>query len=235
MNSKSYRLDRFIHKHTDFSLSDTRLLIAKKRILIDGKFAETANQRVGDFTHLVLDGVCLNNKTPLYLKLNKPKGVVSATVDAKHRTVLDLISHPRKSELHIAGRLDLNTTGLVLLTNDGAWSRTLSLPATKCRKTYEVTTAKPITQAYVDAFQEGMYFAYEDITTQAAKLEILSETRALLSITEGKYHQIKRMFGAFRNEVLGLHRITVGNVGLGNLAPGESGALSSEEIESVSV
>jgi len=233
MKAKTSRLDRFINKHTSYSLSDTRLLIAQKRIFVDGKVAEAANQKVGEFTQVVFDGQCLNDNTPVYLKLYKPKGVVSATTDKVCKTALDLINHPSKQSLHITGRLDKNTTGLLLLTNDGAWSRKVSLPETKLPKTYELRTAKPITPEYVNTFKKGVYFGYEDIITQPATLELLGETTARLTITEGKYHQIKRMFGVFRNEVLDLHRVSVGGIGLGNLKEGESCLLSASEISAV--
>ena len=109
----------------------------------------------------------------------------------------------------------------MLLTNDGAWSREISLPATKLSKTYEVTLSKPVTGEYVKAFQQGIYFAYEDITTQPAQLVILSPYKARISLVEGKYHQVKRMFGYFQNEVLSLHRISVGDITLDGLAVGE--------------
>lgn len=186
MKSKTSRLDRFISQNSDFSLSDTRLLLAQKRILLDGRVAYSAQQKVTEFTHLVLDGTCLRDKTPVYIMLNKPRGVVSATKDLEHPTVSDLIQHPQKSELHIVGRLDLNTTGLVLLTNDGGWSRKISLPEAKLAKTYEVTLSKPLTDEYVDVFREGIYFGYENITTRPAVLEILSEYTARLSLIEAQ-------------------------------------------------
>lgn len=220
MKSKTGRLDRFISQNSVFSLSDTRLLIAQKRIVLDGDVAHSIQQKVNEFTHVVLDGRCLQDKNPVYIMLNKPKGVVSATKDLKHPTVLDLIQHPQKNELHIVGRLDFNTTGLVLLTNDGAWSRKISLPETKLAKTYEVLLSKPLTDEYIAVFREGIYFAYEDITTQPACLEILSEYTAKLSLIEGKYHQVKRMFGFFQNEVLALHRVSVGEFSLGGLEEG---------------
>jgi len=229
MKSKTSRLDRFISQNSDFSISDTRLLIAQKRILVDGCSAHSIQQKVAEFTHVVLDGCCLNDNKPVYLMLNKPKGVVSATKDLEHRTVLDLIQHPRKNELHIVGRLDLNTTGLVLLTNDGAWSREISLPETKLAKTYEVTLSAPLTDEYVAVFREGIYFAYENITTQPACLEILSEYTARLSLVEGKYHQVKRMFGYFQNEVLALHRGSVGDISVAGLGLGESRPLTEKE------
>lgn len=229
MKSKTYRLDRFISQNSDFSISDTRLLIAQKRIFLDGHVAHSIQQKVMEFTHVVLDGLCLKNNNPIYMMLNKPSGIVSATKDLKHSTVLDLIQHPQKKELHIVGRLDFNTTGLVLLTNDGAWSRKISLPETKLEKTYEVTLSKPLTDEYITVFREGIYFAYEDITTQPACLEILSEYTARLSLVEGKYHQVKRMFGFFQNEVLALHRVSVGCISLEGLEVGQSRLLTIKE------
>lgn len=213
-------------------MSDTRLLVAQKRIFLDGDVAHSVQQKVTEFTHVVLDGHCLNSHNPIYIMLNKPKGVVSATQDKTHSTVLDLIQliqYPQKNELHIVGRLDFNTTGLVLLTNDGTWSRKISLPETKLPKTYEVTLSKPLNDEYVAVFRQGIYFDYEGTTTQPACLEILSEYTARLSIVEGKYHQVKRMFGFFQNEVLALHRVSVGHISLGELEVGQSRLLTKEE------
>jgi len=226
MYSKTSRPDRFISQNSTFSRSDARLLIAQKRILLDGVAADSIQQKVTEFSHVVLDGCCLQNKTPVYIMLNKPRGVVSATKDSEHPTVLDLIEHPQRHELHIAGRLDFNTTGLMLLTNDGAWSRKISLPESKLVKTYEVTLSWPLSDAYIAEFQQGIYFAYEGITTQPAHLEILSRYAARLSLVEGKYHQVKRMFGFFQNEVLALHRVSVGPFTLDGLAPGHSRLLT---------
>lgn len=233
MKSTTGRLDRFISQNSAFKLADARLLIAQKRIVVDGQAAHSIQQKVTQFTRVVLDGQCLQNNQALYFMLNKPQGVVSATKDLQHRTVLDLIAHPQKSELHIVGRLDLNTTGLVLLSNDGAWSRKISLPETKLAKTYEVTVAQPLTTEYVARFREGIYFAYENITTQPADLEILSAYTAKLTLTEGKYHQVKRMFGFFQNEVLALHRASVGSLTLAGLALGQSRALTLQELAAV--
>jgi 16S rRNA pseudouridine516 synthase len=230
MKSSSNRLDRFISQHSDFSMADTRLLVAQKRILVDGQVADSIQQGVTQFTQVVLDGQCLKGNQPAYIMLNKPAGVVCATKDPRHTTVLDLIEHPQKHELHIAGRLDFNTTGLVLLTNDGAWSRHISLPESKLEKTYEVTLSKPLNEKYLDVFREGIYFDYENITTRAARLEILSEYTARLSLIEGKYHQVKRMFGYFQNQVLALHRVSVGPISLNGLEAGKSRLLAVERM-----
>jgi len=234
MKSNTYRLDRFIAKNTAHSKSQVRLLVAQKRVFVDDEIANSVQQLVRPFTKVVLDGVSLRETTPLYVVLNKPKGVVSATVDDEHPTVIDLIDHPRAKELHIVGRLDLNTTGLVLLTNDGKWSRRISLPTTKQPKVYEVSLAKPVTEAYSVAFAKGIYFAYEDITTQPAKLEVITPTLVRLTLMEGKYHQVKRMFGHFRNEVLALHRLSVGNLSLDGLEEGAWRELTVDEVSALS-
>ncbi len=144
---------------------------------------------------------------------------------------MDLIEHPVKDTLHIAGRLDLNTTGLMLLTNDGAWSRNISLPEAKHRKIYEVSVSKPMNEAYIAAFQAGIYFAYEGLTTQPADLEILSPLTARLSLVEGRYHHVKRLFGYFQNRVLALHRVSVGSLTLSGLEVGNSRLLTQDEIQ----
>lgn len=234
MKPYTTRLDRFISQNSDFSMAATRLLLAQRRIMLDGVVADSVQQAVTKFTRVELDGVCLQSEQPVYLALNKPAGVVSATKDRKHPTVLDLVQHPRKDELHIAGRLDFNTTGLVLLTNDGAWSSRISSPQTKLPKTYEVSVSEPLSGDYVAAFQAGIYFAYEDITTLPARLEILSAYRARLSLVEGKYHQVKRMFGSFRNKVLALHRVSVGPVSLGDLEAGATRPVTASELVEMS-
>ncbi|MCD9543441.1 pseudouridine synthase [Photobacterium carnosum] len=221
MKSSTTRLDRFISQNSIYSMSDTRLLVAQKKIIVDGEVAHSTHQKVTQFMHVELDGHSLQDNKPIYIMLNKPQGIVSATKDSKHTTVLDLIDHPQKDELHIVGRLDFNTTGLVLLTNDGAWSRQISLPETKLAKVYEVTLSKPVTEEYITVFKEGIYFGYEDITTKPAHLEIISEYQARLSLVEGKYHQVKRMFGFFQNEVLALHRVSVGHLSVAGLERGQ--------------
>ncbi len=231
MKSTVSRLDRFICQHSDFSIADVRLLIAQKRIVLDGNVADSIQQQVTQFTHVLLDDRCLQDCKPVYLVLNKPMGVVSATKDHKHVTVLDLIQHSQKHELHIVGRLDFNTTGLVLLTNDGAWSRKISLPETKLEKIYEVTLANPLDSRYIAVFAAGIYFAYENITTQPAQLEIMSSHTARLSLVEGKYHQVKRMFGYFQNKVLSLHRVSVGHLSLGELGVGQNRPLTQAELK----
>jgi len=226
------RLDRHLSEHLDIKRSDVRLLLAQGRVEVDGSTATDINQIINRFSVVRCDGKRTVSNTARYLMLNKPTGVVSATVDDRHRTVIDLLEQPWKNQLHIVGRLDLNTTGLVLLTNDGRWSRQLSLPGSKLVKRYRVRMEKPLSQDLIAEFHRGLYFDYEGVTTRPAELTILSEFEAEVGLVEGRYHQIKRMFGQFDNKVLSIHRFAVGSLMLDDaLALGESRVLTPAELE----
>ncbi|SFG76278.1 pseudouridine synthase [Neptunomonas qingdaonensis] len=231
MQSKRARLDRFLSSYLQINRKDVRLMLAHNRVTVDGVVAKNIDQLVDEFSRIVLDDRVLQTNSRVYLMMHKPVGVVSATKDEQHRTVIDLLDNRvDKNALHIVGRLDLNSSGLLLLTNDGRWSRQLTSPQNKVTKVYQVTLQNPLSQEYIAAFEEGMYFAYENITTQPAKLQILSEFVAQVSLTEGRYHQIKRMFGRFRNPVLHLHRTAIGALSLDpGLAPGQSRELTAYE------
>lgn len=234
MKSTQARLDRFIRKLTQKTPKEIRQLLLEKRIRIDGQLASTMNQQVTQFSVVCIDQHVIQYNVPIYMMLHKPKGVVSATKDDKHTTVIDLIHHERKHELHIAGRLDFNSSGLLLLTNDGNWSRRLSTPKNQICKTYHVQLEKNITPDYVTTFEEGIYFSYENITTRPAHLTIKGDYCAQISLTEGRYHQIKRMFGFFQNQVLELQRLSIGNLSLDkHLKPGDSRLLTCEEVHAI--
>jgi len=232
------RLDRFISEHCQVNRKSVRLLVAQKRITVDGVIADDVAQAVDTFSHICFDHTVLQDNKAHYIILHKPIGVVCATKDEKHNTVIDLLdkqwSDTEKSSLHIVGRLDLNTSGLVLLTNDSRWSEKLTSPEHKVEKTYRVTLANPLNDDYISAFAQGMYFSYEDITTQPVKLTILSTYVAQVILTEGRYHQIKRMFGRFRNPVVALHRQAIGELILDDsLAVGESRSLVDAEVANI--
>lgn len=230
--SSRTRLDRFISSHTGVTRRAVRGLLASGRIGLNGRAAREINQVVDQFSHITLDGQVLQHNAARYLMLNKPRGVVSATKDERHRTVIDLLDAEVGSGLHIAGRLDFNSTGLLLLTNDGRWSRRLASAQNPVEKVYRVTVEHALTEHYVEAFAQGMYFPYENITTRPVKLTILSDHSAELRLTEGRYHQIKRMFGRFNNKVLTLHRSSIGNVSLDPaLAAGQYRPLTQVEVD----
>ncbi len=233
------RLDRLLSDLCSINRKNVRLILAQKRVFVDGQLASDIDQIVDQFSFVVMDDEVLQANQPHYIMLHKPVGVVCATKDDKHKTVIDLLNGQFTQEviesLHIVGRLDLNTSGLVLLTNDSRWSERLTSPEHKVAKCYQVTLANPITPDYISAFAQGMYFDFEKITTQPAKLSITSEFEAHVTLTEGRYHQIKRMFGRFRNPVVALHRNSIGQLSLDeSLSCGESRVLTSDEVNKIS-
>jgi len=228
------RLDRFLSKHSTHSNKTIRLKLATGAVELAGFPVADGAITVDEFSPVILDGQSLQQREPLYLMLHKPTGCVSATKDLQHRTVVDLLDHPRKSKLHIAGRLDFNTTGLLLLTNHGSWSKRLTLKHSGLAKVYRVTTEHPIPESAISRFADGFYFATENITTLPAKLEILTSHSARLTLVEGRYHQVKRMFGRLNNKVLALHRDSMAGIALDPaLQPGEWRALTAGEIARV--
>lgn len=226
------RLDRFLSNLPRFNRAAARLLIAAGRLQVNGLSERDGCRDVREFDRIELDGEVLQAGKPArYFMLNKPTGVVSATAHPEHRTVLDLLDEPDKHELHIGGRLDLTTTGLLIITNDGLWSRRLTEPRSRLGKVYRVQTEQPISEDYIEVFARGLYFAYENLTTLPAELQITGSHSALLTLHEGRYHQVKRMFGHFKNKVIGLHRERMGPLQLDPaLAPGQYRELHAEEV-----
>ena len=159
------RVDRFLSNLPRYNRQQVRLLLVEKRVRIDGKVVSDPHSEVLEFSRVEVDDEVLQvGKAARYFMLHKPPGCVSATRDPQHPTVLDLIDEPDKDDLHIAGRLDFNTTGLMLITNDGAWSRRLTQPQTKLPKVYYVETEQEIGAQYASTFAEGIYFAFEDLS-----------------------------------------------------------------------
>ena len=224
------RLDRFLIRRGRHPCKEVARLLANERIRVDGAVETSGLRRINRFSRVELDGEILQEQEAVYLMLHKPAGYLSATTDPLHPTVMELIDHPLRGELHLAGRLDRASTGLLLLTNDGRWSKGVTEPLEEISKVYRVTTRDPISPETAAAFAAGIYFAYEDLTTRPAGLEILGEREALLTIHEGRYHQVKRMFHAVGNQVLSLHRESIGLLALGDLPPGMARRLTAEEV-----
>jgi 16S rRNA pseudouridine516 synthase len=229
------RIDRFVANLPGFNRQQARLMLALGRVTVDGLNVSDPHHDVRDFHTVAVNGQLAQQGRPArYLMLHKPPGCVSATADPRHPTVLDLLPEPQRADLHLAGRLDYNSTGLMLLTNDGQWSRRLTLPGSKWPKLYYVETEQPIEPHYADVFQAGLYFAFEGLTTQPAQLTVLGPRRAHLSLMEGRYHQVKRMFGHFQNKVTRLHRLAIGPLALDPaLAPGHYRPLTEAELASL--
>ncbi len=211
-----------------------RRCVLERRVTVDGVTAGRHDLELTRFSRVELDGRPVVETSPrIGLMLYKPRGVLSATKDAQWPTVLDGIDLAGKESLHLVGRLDRATTGLVLLTNDGAWSKALMRPERKVPKVYEVETAHPIAAGTVEAFARGFHFHTENITTLPAELEITGERQARLTLHEGRYHQIKRMFHRVGNRVTALHRSRIGDLALpDDWTPGQWRLLTEAEMRS---
>jgi len=226
------KLSRILSNRDGISRKRANALIAAGRVTVDGGICRESAREVDRFSSVALDGNDIQTAdTATYLMLHKPAGYLSATMDAVHPTVLDLIDPALHQNLHIAGRLDRASTGLLILTNDGVWSRQLTEPRVKIPKVYRVTTAKPISDDTAERFGRGIWFEYEQLRTSPAELERLDEREARVTIYEGRYHQVKRMFHAVGNQVTQLHRERMGNIQLDDtLAPGAYRRLTHAEV-----
>ena len=233
------RLDKYLSNATDFSRSDIKKLIKAGEVMVDGVMAKGPNQKIGDSAEVCLYGATVAQPGPRYFMLHKPAGYVSVTKDSEHPTAIDLLMDvPRSDELQIAGRLDLDATGLLLITDDGQWNHALTSPKSHCQKTYRVQLADPISDSdaakMAQKFADGVWLDNEKRRTLPAQLTMLCNSEAQLTISEGKYHQVKRMFASQGNRVVALHRQRIGDIVLDDrLQPGEYRPLTEAEIASV--
>ncbi len=232
------RLDRFISNSTGLSRSETHLAIRAKRVCVNGTTASSASMALGCTDSVTLDGQAIEPPRPRYFMLHKPAGYVSATLDAAHPAALELLRGERRYlDLQIAGRLDRDTTGLLLLTDDGAWNHRLTSPARQCEKVYRVLLRDPLGPQAIAQLEAGVLLRGEQRPTRPARVAIPEQAdrrQVLLTILEGKYHQVKRMFAATGNLVLGLHRESIGGITLDpGLGPGEYRPLTAAEVRSI--
>lgn len=229
------KLSRILSNQNKVSRRQANLLLAAGRVLVDGVVCRDGGMDVSRFREVRVDQHTIQPPEPAYyLMLHKPAGYLSATQDEQHPTVMELIEPGLRPQLHIGGRLDRASTGLLILSNDGLWTRRLTEPEIKIPKVYRVTTAHPISPETAERFAEGIWFAFEQLKTSPACLEPLSEHEARVTIFEGRYHQIKRMFHAVGNRVTSLHRESMGSLRLEpTLAIGGYRHLTSAEISSV--
>ena len=228
------RIDKFIGHNTDLSRSLIHVAIKRGQVQCNGENVNKTNASMHEHDVITLNQQIIEAIHARYIMLHKPAGYVCANTDSEHPTVLDLLDLPRKSSLQIAGRLDVDTTGLVLITDDGQWNHLVTSPKKACNKCYLVATAEPISDDTTALFAEGVLLHSETKATLPAKLSILSSHQAQLEIQEGKYHQVKRMFAAAGNSVVSLHRMRIGIIELDDeLKLGEYRHLTAAEIASI--
>jgi len=225
------RLDKFICDCTGLTRSQAGKSIRQGLVSINGEPVKQAARQVSVTDQVELDGEPLQLIGPRYIMLHKPAGYVCANDDPEHPIVFTLLDEPLVERLHTVGRLDLDTTGLLLLTDDGQWSHRLTSPKHHVAKTYRVWTADPIPADAIAQFAAGVMLRGEKEPTKPAQLELVATHEALLTIHEGRYHQVKRMFAAIGNKVERLHRERIGALQLpADLAEGEYRHLTVEEI-----
>lgn len=234
---KFMRLDKFISQQLEISRAIASREIRARKVTVDGDIIRDSAFKVCPEHQVEYDGNSLQQQTgPRYYMLNKPEGYVCATEDEDHPTILYFLEEPMAWKLHAAGRLDIDTTGLVLLTDDGQWSHRITSPRHHCEKTYHVTLESPVSSEITEKFAQGIELRGDKEQTRPAVMEIITPTEVLLTISEGRYHQVKRMFAAMGNHVVALHRRQIGEIVLDeSLEPGEYRELSREEIDSVGV
>ncbi|MTC59301.1 16S rRNA pseudouridine(516) synthase RsuA [Providencia rustigianii] len=231
------RLDKFLSQQLGISRNLVARELRAGNITVDDKVVKSGSMQISADNEVSYDGNVLIQITgPRYFMLHKPEGYVCSTDDPTHPTILYFIDEPVTQKLHAAGRLDIDTTGLVLLTDDGQWSHRITSPKHHCEKTYRVQLSEDIADDVIQKFEIGVMLNGEKSPTKPAQLEIISPREVLLTISEGRYHQVKRMFAAVGNHVCGLHRERVGEIRLDEqLEPGEYRPLTEDEINSITV
>lgn len=224
------RLDKFISNNGGLSRSEARIAIKSKIVTVNGQVISAQNYKVSADDSVYVLNREIEVFSERYLAFYKPKEVVCSNKDEEHETVIDLIADYDDEELKIAGRLDKDTTGLVLLSTDGKWIHQVTSPNYNCVKKYVIETVDPINPDLVEQFSTGILLKDSSKPTAPATLTLLTENTATLELTEGRYHQVKRMFGACGNKVASLHRESIGNVTLNDLKLGETRELTVDEV-----
>lgn len=230
------RLDKIIASQGKFSRSEVKKLVKGGRITVDGAVVKSSDVKVTpDTAQIKIDGELLNYKKHIYIMLNKPQGVISASNDKTQATVVDLVPKELFREgLFPAGRLDGDTTGFVLITDDGDFAHRILSPKNHIMKTYHATLRDELTDKDIVAFKEGLTLGdgTECLEAYVRVLEKGENNVAEVIICEGKYHQVKRMFASIGNKVLSLRRVKMGGLSLDeNLSEGECREITPEELK----
>ncbi len=228
------RLDKFLCDALGTTRKESTQILKSGEVTVDGEVQKVGSFKVTEQSDVEWQGREIRIRGPRYIMLYKPQGYVCSHEDGFNHTAFVLLDEVNMRDLHFAGRLDVDTTGLVLITDDGQWSHRITSPKHKCDKLYRVWLDDPIQPDYQEKFATGIELRNERELTLPAQMEVIDEKQVLLTIHEGKYHQVKRMFAALGNKVVGLHRERVGNIVLDeSLEPGEYRYLTEEEVASI--
>lgn len=228
------RLDKIIASQGQYSRSEVKKLVKGGRVTIDGSVVKNSDIKADPNKNIIaVDGKVLRYKKHMYIMLNKPQGVVSATDDRDHKTVIDLVPKElMRDGLFPAGRLDGDTVGFVLITDDGDFAHEILSPKNHIMKTYHATLERPVTEDDIRAFKEGIELKDGTLCLEAEVRSLDSDTpMAEIKICEGKYHQVKRMFAALGNKVVFLKRVKMGELSLDeSLEEGQCREITPEEL-----
>lgn len=228
------RLDKFLSNFSGLSRKEARQVIKAGDVLVNGDMVTDPTRNVAEDADVRWAGMAVAPAGPRYFMLHKPTGYVCANSDSHNPTVMELLDEEDIETLQVAGRLDIDTTGLVLITDDGQWNHRVTSPKTHKAKIYRVELAEPIADSAKAIFAQGVLLRSEKKRTRPATLEILSPHQARLTLHEGKYHQVKRMFAAIDNQVVSLHREQIADIKLDPaLSPGQYRPLTAAEIASI--
>lgn len=225
------RLDRFVASQTVFSRSEIRKMIFKGQVAVDSVIVTIPDTKIEETAKVTLDGVPICYEKYVYVAMNKPKGVLSASEDKKCKTVIDLLDESlKKRNMFPAGRLDKDSTGLIILTDDGDFAHRITSPKKHIEKSYIVTLDREVTDEAIIGFEKGTVLA-DGYECKPAFCERLDSERVRVILKEGKYHQIKRMFGVYSLGVNELHRERIGKLILPkSLKQGEYITVKPEQI-----
>jgi 16S rRNA pseudouridine516 synthase len=227
------RLDRAVSQATGLSRSQAQRVIRDGEVSVNGEVLSDPSLHIDAQAQIQWRGDAVEHVVgPRYFMLHKPLEYVCAARDSRHRTVMQLLDVASPASLHIAGRLDVDATGLVLITDDGDWSHRVTSPRHQIPKVYRAQLAEPLGEHDAAILAQGVQLKEEPEPCRPAIVERLAEREVRITVTEGKYHQVKRMFAAVGNSVLALHRERIGSIELDpDLAPGEFRLLTQSEVE----
>lgn len=228
------RLDKLLSEATIFTRSQLKQIIRNGRVTVDGAVITAPEYKLeADAALVCVDGEPVSYSEFHYFMLNKPAGLLSATDDKKQRTVIDLFPTELKRRLFPVGRLDKDTTGLLLITDDGDFAHTVISPRSEIVKTYHAVTSQPVSDDDIAAFARGIVLA-DGTQCLPAGLERCDDGSCLVRVMEGKYHQVKRMLASCGKPVVELKRLQIGGLKLDQtLAEGEFRQLTKDELCSV--
>ncbi len=225
------RLDKFVSDAMGITRKDSKNLIKKGLVSVNGEIIKDVGQNVNETDELIVEGKKAEYKKFIYLMMNKPQGYISATDDKRQKTVLDLLPENfTRYDLFPAGRLDIDTEGFLLLTNDGQTAHNLLSPSKKVGKEYFARLEKPLTDEASRTIENGVDIG--GYVTKPSSILKKSDTECIITIVEGKFHQVKKMFEAVGNKVVYLKRISFASLPLDpKLSLGEYRFLTDEEID----